>query len=534
LGPDHQPASQTVIPGKQYTPEDFVWMAWRRKWWALIPAVLIAAAVMMYVRTLPNRYQSDTLILVVPQRISESYVRSLASASIGDRLQSISQQIMSRTRLERIIQDFNLYTVERRTAIMEDVVERMRGDILVQVVKGDAFRVGFSSDEPRTAMRVAERLASLFIEENLRDREVLAEGTNQFLEAQLEEARRRLIDTEKRVQDYRREHLAELPEQVQANMQGQHNVEVQLQSILESLNRDKDRRLALERITADMETGDAPLPAIAPAQQAATNADGIPVGASAAQQLVAAQDALQAMQLRLTPEHPDVARLKRIIAELQKKADAEAIARPVSVDPRETPAEALRRNRKTELKSEMEKLDRQITAKLAEEKRLRDVMSVYQKRIETAPTRDSELTELTRDYGTLQTMYKSLLAKREDSKVSANLERRQIGEQFKILDAARLPQKPTSPNRPRLYGVGIAGGLALGIALAALIEYLDKTLRSESDIKAALNLLVLATVPILPDANRSRTKRWAMVAVTAALFLVGVLGAAVVVWKRWG
>src|SRR5205814_1809454 len=120
----------------------------------------------------------------------------------------------SRTRLESVIQDFNLYPAARRTAIMEDVVERMRNDIDVQVVKGDAFRVGFTSDDPRTAMRVAERLASLFIEQNLRDRELLAEGTNQFLEAQVEDARRRLIEDEKKLEQYRRLHEGELPTQL--------------------------------------------------------------------------------------------------------------------------------------------------------------------------------------------------------------------------------------------------------------------------------------------------------------------------------
>ena len=193
----------SVIPGKQYTPEDIVRIAWRRKWWAVLPAIAITVGVAAWVRTLPNLYHSETLILVVPQRVPESYVRSTVTTRIEDRLQSITQQILSRTRLERIIQDFNLYAEERRTAIMEDIVERMRGSIEVQVVKGDAFRVGFTSDDARTAMRVTERLASLFIEENLRDREVLAEGTNQFLEAQLEDARRRLIENEKQLEEYR-------------------------------------------------------------------------------------------------------------------------------------------------------------------------------------------------------------------------------------------------------------------------------------------------------------------------------------------
>ena len=232
----------------------------------------MAVSVAAWARTLPNLYHSETLILVVPQRVPESYVRSTVTTRIEDRLQSITQQILSRTRLERIIQDFNLYADERRTAIMEDIVERMRKEIEVQVVKGDAFRVGFTSDEARTAMRVTERLASLFIEENLRDREVLAEGTNQFLEAQLEDARRRLIENEKRLEDYRRQHSGELPTQLEANMQGQHNIEMQLQALLESVNRDRDRRLALERLLADANTPD---PVAPPPRPGTMSADGV-------------------------------------------------------------------------------------------------------------------------------------------------------------------------------------------------------------------------------------------------------------------
>jgi polysaccharide chain length determinant protein (PEP-CTERM system associated) len=523
-----------VIPGKQYTPEDIVLIGWRRKWWVLIPAVTIALGTYAWVRMLPNSYRSDTLILVVPQRVPESYVRSTVTARIEDRLQSITQQILSRTRLERIIQDFNLYPVERRTAIMEDVVERMRSAIGVQVVKGDAFRVSFTSDDARTAMRVTERLASLFIEENLRDREVLAEGTNQFLEAQLEDARRRLIETERKVEEYRRQYSDQLPEQREANMQGVHNIEIQLQGLTESLNRDRDRRLVVERLIADAEASDAAAPPPAPAPAAATDKDGIPVGASAAQQLQVAQEALQQLQIRLTPQHPDVVRMKRIVAELQKKADAEALARPLSSGaPALSPAEVMKRNRMTEMKAELDKLDKQIAQKLETEQRLRLGMTEYQKRIEAAPARDSELTELTRDYKTLQTMYQNLLAKKEDSKVAANLERRQIGEQFKILDPARLPERPTSPNRDQLNMAGLAAGLGFGLALAALIEYLDKTLKTEADVTAALNLLVLAAIPVLAEQKAAR-HRWAKVVVASAVaILLGGAGAAAVVWKVW-
>jgi polysaccharide chain length determinant protein (PEP-CTERM system associated) len=523
-----------VIPGKTYLPEDIVLIAWRRKWWAILPAIAITAGVYAWVRTLPNLYRSDTLILVVPQRVPESYVRSTVTTRIEDRLQSIQQQILSRTRLERIIQDFNLYAEARRTAIMEDVVERMRGNISVQVVKGDAFRVSFTSDEARTAMRVCERVASLFIEENLRDREVLAEGTNQFLEAQLEDARRRLIETERKVEEYKRQYAGELPEQREANMQGLHNLEMQLQALTESVNRDRDHRLVVEKQIADAESPDAVLPGPPPAPPPPVGPDGLPVGASAAQQLEAAQATLQGMQTRLTPQHPDILRMKRVINELQKKADAEALAKPVSTGaPVVSPFERLRKSRLADLKAEIEKIDKQVASKLENEERLHKGIAEYQKRIEAAASRQSELTELTRDYQTLQAMYTGLLGKKEDSKVAANLERRQIGEQFKILDPARLPERPTSPNRPQLQSMGLAAGIGAGVALMALIEYLDKTLKSEADVTAALNLLVLATVPILPEVGSRVARRRKLIAISATVLVTVAAGAAAVAWRVW-
>jgi polysaccharide chain length determinant protein (PEP-CTERM system associated) len=514
-----------VIPGKQYTPELIVRIAWRRKWLIALPALLVAVAVAAWTHYLPDQYRSDTLILVVPQRVPESYVRSTVTTNIEDRLQAISQQILSRTRLESIIQDFNLYVTERKTGLMEDVVERMRTkDIQIDIVKGDAFRVSYTSDNPRTAMRVAERLASLFIDESLRDREVLAEGTNQFLESQLDDARRNLEENEKKLEEYRRKHDGELPTQEDSNLQGLHNTEMQLQALTDSLARDRDRHLVLERSIADARLASAGQPA-APAQAPAAG-DNQFAGASAADQLQAAQAALQAMLLRLKPEHPDVVRLKRTIAELQKRADAEAAAQPV--DAPLTTVEAMRRNQLKEASAELEKLDREIAAKGDDEKRLHATITDYQRRIEAIPTRESELAELTRDYETLQQSYRGLLAKKEDSQIAANLERRQIGEQFKVLDPARLPEKPTSPDRPRLYALGLAAAIAIGLAVGVLVEYLDRTMRSEDDVRVALKLPVLATIPILRP--RGATARKGL-AVAAAVVVTVALGAGAIAWR---
>jgi uncharacterized protein involved in exopolysaccharide biosynthesis len=169
----------------------------RRLLFVLVPTVACAAVTAAVTPFyLSTRYQSESAILVVPQRVPESYVRPSGTVRIEDRLQSLNQQIMSRTRLERVIKDFNLYETERKTWLMEDIVEKMRSDIDLQVVRGNAFRISFQGDNPRTVMRVTERLASLFIEENLRDREVFAAGTTQFLDAQIKSTREQIIEKE--------------------------------------------------------------------------------------------------------------------------------------------------------------------------------------------------------------------------------------------------------------------------------------------------------------------------------------------------
>jgi len=234
-----------VIPGKTYTLDDFWQILLRRKWLIVLPAILVGGVSAAVIYKLPNLYRSETLILVVPQRVPETYVRSTVTARIEDRLQAISQQIMSRTRLEQVITDFNLYAKERADKeLMEDIIERMRNrDIGIQIIRGDSFRVSYIAGDPRTAMRVTERLGSLFIDESLRDREVLADGTTEFISTQLDEAQRKLVENENKVLEYQRLHDGELPSQTPANLQAQHNAEMALQTLGEALNRDRERRI---------------------------------------------------------------------------------------------------------------------------------------------------------------------------------------------------------------------------------------------------------------------------------------------------
>jgi len=302
-----------VLPGQQFTPDVVLNILWRRRYAVLVPCVAVFLAGAAYISTIPDEYQSETLILVVPQRVPESYVRSTVTAPIEDRLRSIQQQIFSRSRLERVVLDFDLYKAERQREVMEDIVARMRNDVNVLIERGDAFRIRYASPDPRLAQRVTERLASMFIEENLRDREVLAEGTNQFLEAQLEDARQRLIEQEKKLEQYQRQHSGELPSQVQSNIQAIATLQIQLQGLSDSLRQDRDRRLVLERQMSDVQkadvAGDLLLgPAALQAAAAATAA-----APTAAARLETATTQLRAMELRYRPGHPDILAARRLI-----------------------------------------------------------------------------------------------------------------------------------------------------------------------------------------------------------------------------
>jgi uncharacterized protein involved in exopolysaccharide biosynthesis len=245
------------------------------------------------------------------------------------------------------------------------------------------------------------------------------------------------------------------------------------------------------------------------------------------------------MELRLKPEHPDILRMKRLIRDLQKKAETEAMEAPLSpgapgVRPA-SPAEAVRQNKLRDLRAELEALNKQVLAKETEEQRLRDQMRMYQARADAAPTRESELTELSRDYDTLQKLYASLLAKSEESRMSSSLESRQIGEQFRVIDPARVPQRPFSPNRPRLFGLGALMGFAIGLGLAVLLEYRDTSLKTDDDVLTALTIPVLAMVPIMMTKSDVRRRHRMRLAggIAATLLVVAAVAAATwfLVWK---
>ncbi len=522
-----------MVSGRHYSPAIIASLLWRRKWLIVLPAMALTAVAVGIADVLPNKYRSETTILVIPQRVPESYVRSTVTSRIEDRLRTITEQILSRTRLEKIITDFKLYPEESKTQLMEQLVERMRAQVGIELVKGDSFKLSFVYGDPEIAAKVTQRLASLFIDENLRDRETQADSTSQFLDAQLADARRRLVEQEKRLEEYRKQHSGTLPTQMPSNLQAIQTTQQRIQSLNDATNRYRDRRAVVQRLIAENESllSSPPPEPVNPA----TGAHAVVSQGTPEQQLEAARRNLQALQLRLQPEHPDIQRQLRQIKELEQKvADKDAsgtASGPGRAVETTNPALVAAQNRLVEAQSELKNLDSQITKNEQEEARLQGAVNAYQARLDALPTRESELTELTRDYATLQESYRSLLAKREDSVIAANLERRQIGEQFRMIDPARVPELPYSPNRLLIDLGGLILGLAIGLGSAAALEVFDSSIRDEDEVAGEFNLATLAVIPfvITTTEARRRRRRAALGALMGGLVLVASLS--FMVWK---
>jgi polysaccharide chain length determinant protein (PEP-CTERM system associated) len=516
-----------VLPGKTFSLQEISAILLRRRWLVLAPFALGLAFVPIIAQRFPEVYRSETLIMVVPQRVPDSYVKSTVTATAEDRLPSISDQILSRSRLERIINDFDLYREYRSREPMEDIVKRMREDVgSPQIRRGEqTFRVSYLSPDPRTAQKVAARLASLFIDENTSDRENQAESTSVFLESQLDEAKQQLVASERRLEAYRRAHSGELPSQLDGNLQAIQTAQLQLQSVSESLNRARERRLLLERqLVGAKNTPVISAPVLGAGDQTAS--------LSAAQRLELAKSTLAALKLRYKPDWPDVRSLERTVRELEAKLEDEA-SRPVESTKRVmTVEEQARQKTIQDLQADLDVIDHQIATGEQDEVRLRASITEYRRKVDAVPTRESELVELTRDYEILKKTYDELLTKRANSQLAANLERRQIGEQFRILDPASLPERPANESLRMAYIFGGAViGLVMGFLLAALLEFMNSSFNREDEMARVLTLPVLAVVPMMTserDKRRRKIRRILMDVAGSTMLVASAI--IVVVW----
>ena len=374
-------------------------------------------------------------------------------------------------------------------------------------------------------MLVTERLASLFIRENIENRAVLADQTDQFLQSQLQEAERQLKDREKKLEAFRRTNPGLMPQQMEANQQALQNTQLQLQALQESMNHDRDRQIWVQRQLAD-------LAMVASLPAAADTGSATPTPMTATRQLEIANATLKAMRLRYKPDHPDIKQAERTIVELERKAAAEALEQPVSPMSSGPPgADQAHLSRLSDLQTEEQMLQRRIVERQEDERKLLAQMTVYRQRLEAAPGVESELTQLMRDYTTLQNSYSHCSARARTPRYRPTSSGARSASSSRS-STARVCRSVRPARTASRYNLAAAiAALAVGLGLAALLEYRDSSLRTEDDIVTALSLPVLALVPTMTTrVERGKRRRQRLLLASSGAVVV-LLCIGVLAWK---
>ena len=477
--------------------EDYIAFLWRRKWWILLPFIAITGLGLVGVHHLPKLYRSTTLIMLVPQRVPPEYIRPTVTTTVEERLQSIATQVLSRTNLELIIEEFKLYPELRNTKSKEEVVEFMRSNIEIELKRGqkgksrgetvDAFELSFSHSDPRTAMLVTNRLASFFIEQNLKLREQQAESTAAFLADQLKKVEAELAAREKEIAEFKVKHMGVLPEQTPANLGMLQQLQIQYQRLNDSIRSAEDRKaLYMTQLMELKKAMEAPSEVVEYYAEAP----------SAVEQLEAA---LTQLRGKYTERHPDIVALKKRLEEakaggssLPQTGDKKGAPRRSS--PPRQPSGQLQ-NAILNVQAQLAATESEIRQLRMEEVKLKARIREYEERIETAPKVEQMMTDLTRGYENTKKVYESLLAKKLEAEQARAMEQRQQGEQFRVLDPAQLPTKPWKPDMRKMTILCIAMGLAAGLGLGLLVEYRDSSFKDPDDLEAFTGLKVIAVLP---------------------------------------
>lgn len=474
---------------KQIQIEEYLEIVLRRKWFIIIPFIISIIGVILALLFIPPIYKSSTLILIEGQKVPEFYVRATVTDELRGRLNTLSQQIMSRTRLESIIKEFDLYSGMKDKLGFEELVELMRANIEVGA-KADAnksaFSISFSDPNPETAMQVTSRLASLYIEEHLKVREQQSEGTTEFLDTQLQSLKTVLEGHEKEIALFKKRHMGDLPSQLETNLRTLDRLQLALQAINDPLRGAEDRKDKLEKQLAELNTS------IASGTDSDISADPQPL------RLVELYKSLSKLSAIYTERHPDIIAIKNEIADIEKELKENKTSDKSS----KAGLDAQGKTQKGNENKLYATLSNQLTGVNADIKNLRDKQKVLTKnisdiqgRVERVPERELQMTGMMRDYENTKANYQSLLNKKLDAQLSENLEKRQKGEQFRILDPANLPTKPFKPDRTKIVLVGLALGLGGGVGLVFLLESIDASFRKPEDVYDAVGLPVFASVP---------------------------------------
>jgi polysaccharide chain length determinant protein (PEP-CTERM system associated) len=483
-----------MIENRELTMDDYLQMLRRRLKVILIPTLLAPIVGFAVSYGFSPKYTSQSLVLVEEQKVPEGYVKPVVTVDLSQRVATLEQRALSADRLRPLIERLGL------RGSPDQWMDDIRNGVGIQPVqaavvgspgakkKGQGevpgFNVTFMASSPREAQAVCAGVTDIMLQENLKDRAAVAQNTTDFLSRQLEDSKRSLDDLDSKLANFKKQYMGQLPGDADNNLKILMGMNSQLDANTQTLNRaQQDKAYAESMLSQQL--------AAWKSAQTSTNPQ------SLQQQMAALQTQLITLKARYTDDYPDVVKTKRDIAELQKKLDeisaASANPTPTTVD---TGKEDLSEPPEVrQLRLQVHQYQQVITQATRDQARLQEQIKLYQGRVALSPAVEEQYKQLTRDYDTAQKFYADLLAKKKDSEMQTSLELEQQGEQMRLLNAADLPEKPSFPNRLMFAGGGLGGGLALGFGLALWLELRDKSVRTESDVVAILDLPVLSQVP---------------------------------------
>jgi succinoglycan biosynthesis transport protein ExoP len=489
---------------------DYLQIASRRKWWIILPALVVFSIMAVVSVNLPRYYKSQTVIGIDAQKVPTDFVRNTINADVVQRLQSISQEVLSRTRLQKLIDQFSLYK-DKTHLTQEEIVELMRKDITLEVVEdkreGGApsrslggFKITYTSPSASVAQQVTRQLGSSFIEENLKLRQAQAEGTSEFIGQELEKAKKDLEAQEQKIKDFKSRYMGSLPDQQTANLQMIGQAQTMLQANSDALTRAQQQKQYLESMQDSLERQKAPPPKTE-LQMALT---------SKRAELVVAQEKYQ-------PNHPDLLRLKKEVAALEEQQkQLAAIEQPN--DPKAGTSD--------QMKGQLAIYNQEIKSRQQKQGELEARIHSLQSKIDILPAIEQQYQEFSRDYTVAKDHYQTLLLKKNASSMAADVEHQAQGEQFRVIDPANLPLKPYKPDLIQLNLIGLALGLIVGGGLGAVMEYKDLVIHSDKDVRYYLPIPLLGSMPVVVNNEikvERKSKRFKTLIKSAAT-LVLVLG----------
>ena len=524
---------QSALPGQEEslveTLSKLLNVAIRRRWWVLLPACVIALGASVASLLLPNRYESEATILVERQQVPERYVTANSTTDVEEVLLGMTDAILSRTQLLNIIDEFHLYPNEKQHLAPEQLVELMRKNIKIAPLQNstdpkdlNAFTISFTGVDPHSAQQVATKLTTLFIEESDKSREKQSTETTNFLSDTLDVAAAELKEQESRVREFKMQALGELPEQQQGNLAILAGLHTELQNNMANLGRAREQQTYLQSLLSQYET-------IAAAGASVSGPAAPNPQDTIKEQLARLKDEKADLLSRYTDKYPDVVKVDRQIKETEALLAASKAA-PETADEGSTQSHSARpteANATTaQVKSQLEANRIEIANAIEEQKRIEASIADYQHRLNLAPVREEQLADLLRGYDQSKRHYDDLLSKKNQSELATNLERRQQGERFNIIDPPSLPTKPVSPDHLKISLGGLLAGIFVGGALALIFEARDHSLQTEQDLRSAFAFPLMLGLPMMLSSieikKRSRSTALEWVLGTALVVLVFV------------